>query len=327
MEEYRRSRSGILMGAGAILLWSSSASLAVVGSTLIGQWQFLAMAGAIGGLLQVCFYRRFCGTSLGRLLFPPLRVWLLILLGFVFYQALWLNALAMAEPGQLAGVSLTNYFWPTLTVVLAVLLVPGTKATWRLGAALTCSLAGLGVANFNQITSQLGLVGGGDHTAHLAGPYIMAGAAAVAWALYSALVARWRSWVCDYATSPVGFLIAAAMAALICTAKGQWAPLNATSWLVTVFAAVGPFAGGYLLWELSLHRAPAGTLGLLAAATPILATLCLCVLFVVWPVKAPPASSYPLFLAGAGLIALSVGVGAYRSKKETTEVRNEAKLP
>ena len=301
-----QTRAGLLMGAGAILLWSSAASAVLLGSGLMGRWQFMALACGAGGILQLAFYNRVLGMSIGRLLAPPLRIWPMVLLGFVIYQSLWTNAVAMSHKEQVAGVALTNYLWPTLTILLAIVLVPGTRGSWRLAAAMTLSAAGLVVANWQEISKHASSAGGNGASLW---PYVLAALAALVWATYCALLARWKSWTRNYATSPVGFLAVAAIAAIVCAARGEWVAMEGRSWLIVCLSGLGPYGGGYLLWELSLHRAPTDKLGLLAAATPVLATLGLCVVFAMCPMNRPPTSSYPLFLIGAAMIAAAVLLG------------------
>ena len=312
MEQHPKIRSGIAMGACAILLWSMAAPATIFGGTEMGVWQFLALAGGIGGLVQLIFCLFFLKMPARSLLLPPLRFWPLIFLGFLLYLILFNNAVVMAAGPRVVGVALMNYLWPTLTVLMAVMWVPGTKASWRLLAATLLSFSGLVVANWHEISDQFlaGRSGGGQSVSVL--PYVLSGLAAVSWAAYSALTARWRSWACNYAASPIGFLLVAIFSAGVCVCQGHWTPMTWQNTLAVCVGGLGPYAGGYLLWELSLHRAPAGTLGIMASATPILATLSLCAMFAICPQMAPPLSNYPLFLSGAALIALAVLIGSYR---------------
>jgi drug/metabolite transporter (DMT)-like permease len=117
----------------------------------------------------------------------------------------------------------------------------------------------------------------GAHGALRFVPYLLALVAAVTWGIYSAVLARWKAWARNYVTSPAGFLLIGLIAAIVVgatgSAPGRVAPRAA--WLTVVYG-VGPLAGGYLLWELALARARVQTLGLTAAATPVLSTFLLC---------------------------------------------------
>jgi drug/metabolite transporter (DMT)-like permease len=90
-------------------------------------------------------------------------------------------------------------------------------------------------------------------------------------------LARWQAWARDCVTSPLGFLLTGLIALVIAACTGSWGlhcPPAKLSW--TLLYGAGPLAAGYLLWEVALHSAKVQTLSILAAATPVLATLLLC---------------------------------------------------
>jgi drug/metabolite transporter (DMT)-like permease len=318
MDHAGRARAGIVLGAIAVALWSGSSALIVFGGGRAGVWQFTAVACGIGGLGQMLSYL-FMGRSVRSLLAPPRRVWLLVLIGFVIYMLAYNNALVLAStPQQKVGVSLTNYLWPTVTVLLAVLVVPGTRMTWRLGAALALSLAGLALANWQVIGD---LVAGGTDASGArlsAVPYLLGLVAAVAWGLYSALVARWRNWAQDHASAALGFLVVSALAAIVCTARGEWRPISPAAWCALVVAGLGPQGVGYMVWELALHRAPASVLGLMGAAIPVLSTAILLGMFALAPdlAQSGPAPDWVTLILSAAMIGGAVLIVAYRPNKK-----------
>jgi drug/metabolite transporter (DMT)-like permease len=109
-------------------------------------------------------------------------------------------------------------------------------------------------------------------------PYGLALIAALTWAIYSALLARWRDWAKNYVTSPIGFLAIGVIGVLITAGTRHSVPrLTGFGTLMTLLYGAGPLAVGYLLWEIALARARVQTLSLIAAATPILSTTLLCV--------------------------------------------------
>jgi drug/metabolite transporter (DMT)-like permease len=293
------------MGGSAILLWSlSSACIYYVGRQL-GVWQFLALTAGIAGLVQLAVYLAM-GRRLRHLLLPPARLWLAIGLGFVLYEFLYTWALvASRTPTQTMGASLMNYLWPTLTVVFSVWWVAGERLHGRLVLSMLLSLVGLLLVNGRALAR--------PEPGISALPYVLGGLAAVCWAAYCALTSRWRAWAQDYAASPVGFLLVSLAAAVVCRVQHAWLPMDARAWLGVVFTALGPWAAGYLLWELALHRAPGTVLGLLASATPVLSTVCLMLLFVFvgtgeLPEEAPRAV-YTVPLLASLLIAAAVALG------------------
>ncbi len=268
------SLAGLLFGAGAIVLWSLSASVVRVGSEALGPWQFLAGSCLLGGCYQMVF-RRTCDGHFRNAVGLPARLWLLTIFGFVLYGIAYPLAVALAASREQAcGVNLVNYLWPTLTVVLGVLLVPGTNFSGLLAVALACVLAGTVLAN-REGAGALFTTERMSFAALL--PYLLALLAAILWSGYSALLARWRDWAGRYNTSGMGLLGVGLIAGVVCLFHDADAgPIGFRGIGVLVLAGLGPWGNGYLLWELALSRANVKTLGLMAAVTPILSTLWLC---------------------------------------------------
>ncbi|MBI5725860.1 MAG: DMT family transporter [Planctomycetes bacterium] len=314
MIHYRDIRGGLVLGGLAILLWSTSSVLMVWAGKLVGPWQFMVVVCGIGGLMQCVYYLRM-GHSIRELLLPPPRLWLAAVLGFALY--LPLITMAMTEctsKTQAVGVNLTNYLWPMLTVLCAVALVPGTRLTAALVVGIALSLAGLGLANYPVLKKWFSSLNGSADGAS-ATPYMLAAAAALAWAIYSALVARWRAWANRYATAAVGFLAVSLISAVVCTARGLWRPMDGWTIAALILSGLGPQGAGYMLWEMALHRAPASTLGLMSAVIPALSTVWMLVFFAVTGNLSDADKAHPLvLLAAAGIIALSVLLGGYQKK-------------
>ena len=289
------------MGAGAILLWSLSSACIVFTGRQLGLWQFLTLTGLIGSLLQIAGY--LCmGRSLRSILRPPPRLWIAIALGFIIYQFLFATALMTSTTEtQVVGVSLMNYLWPSLTVLFTTWLVPGERMHRRLGISLALSLAGVLLASGREVAW--------SGTSASIWPYALGGLAAIAWAAYCALTSRWRLWAQDFAAAPLGFLIVSAVAATVCLWNREWQPVSSRAWAGVLVTSIGPWASGYMLWELALHRAPATTLGLLASAIPVLSTLCLMGLFALaFPVHESGAH-YAVLLLASLMIGAAVALG------------------
>ncbi len=347
MTHQRSARTGIIMGIAAVCLWATSSTCTVLGGKQLGVWQYLTLTSGLAGLVQIAIYA--AGRARMRdVLLPPARLWPVIMLGFVLYALIYCQAIVESKGSQLFGVNLLNYLWPTLTVVFAVLLVPGTKKSWRLGVAVALALAGVLLASAQGLGELLGIgccvstpfaeTCSSAASTHAfpqttresmapisPWPYVQGAIAAVLWALYSAVLARWKSWAYRYATAPLGFLCTSAIAGCICLWTGQWRPVPPHVWAVVAFSGIGPCGLGYLLWERALHRAPASVLGLLGAATPVLSTVCLIALAAVWPqgsvhrLDLPhlDATGYALTIASAVLIAAAVVMTMRRGNGKT----------
>jgi drug/metabolite transporter (DMT)-like permease len=150
--------------------------------------------------------------------------------------------------------------------------------TARTILATLLALAGLACANLHNLRD---LLAAGDNLGVPAVrsflPYGLALVAAVTWAVYSALLARWRDWARNYVTSPMGFLLTGIIACAVTGFTGGVpAKPSSVGMLMMICYGVGPLAVGYLLWEIALSQARVHDLSLIAAATPVLSTLLLC---------------------------------------------------
>lgn len=311
-ELYPRASIGVAMGVGAILLWSISSACIVVFGRRLGVWQFLAIGGVTSGLLQVVGYLAM-GRSLHSILMPPPKLWLAVALGFVVYLFLYTTGLVLSSTEtQAVGVSLMNYLWPALTVVFATWLVPGQSMNGRLAVSIVLSLAGVLLANGRDIAW--------PGTGVSVWPYALGGAAAVSWAAYCAMTSRWRCWAQAYVASPIGFLIVGVVAAGVCHWRHEWQPMNMWSWGGVLLTAIGPWAGGYMLWEMALHRAPGTTLGLIASATPVLSTVFLMGFFALTS-PLPIGGAHPVtLLAASVMIGVAVALGRTPSGRRSKAV-------
>jgi drug/metabolite transporter (DMT)-like permease len=273
----RNVRLGLVLGSVAVLFWSFGSSLVFLGAQQVGIWPFVAIASLVGGGVQLIGWRVYRGEFRSAL-WLPWRLWVVTLLCFVVYGLVWPWALVSSSAKQVFGVSLINYLWPVLTVLFGAWWVPGARLTTRTVLATILALAGLVCANLQHIRDLL--AAGDSHgvsSAHKSLPYGLALVAAVTWAIYSALLARWRDWARNYMTSPAGFLLIGIIACAIITFTGNGpAKLSSQGTLMSICYGIGPLAVGYLLWEIALSNANVHTLSLLAAATPVLSTLLLC---------------------------------------------------
>lgn len=295
---YRRESAGMMLGLAAILVWATSASCVVWIGRQVGIWQYLAIGSLIACGGQIVFYR-LLGRGPQSLFVMPLRLWALAAVGFVAYSLCHVTGLLAAKSdAQAVGVGLMNHLWPVLTVVFCLFLVPGSRMSTRIGLALVVSLSGLVVANRHEIV-QARL-----HGAAL--PYLLGGLAGIFWALYSALIARWRDWGRRYATAPAGFLMVGLVGAAGCLATWEWRRIDARTGLAFLYLGLVPNAAGYMLWELALHRAPGTRLGLMASATPVLSTLCLLALFAFTGQSRTLPTHWESLLLGAVLVAAAV---------------------
>ncbi len=296
------SRTGLLLGALAVICWSFGASLVFLGAQQAGTWPFVTIASLTAGILQLIF-RRFYQGELKSSLLLPWRLWIAPVICFVLYGLAWPFALASSTTRQVVGVSLINYLWPVLTVLLSIWWVPGVRLTPKVLAAFVLAIAALALANYKQIRDLLSGIDQQAPTFRHFLPYILATAAAITWAIYSVLLVLWRSWAKQCITSPIGFLLIGLIGGLVMLANGTLPrDLTRLGILMTILYGIGPLAAGYLLWELALARARVQTLSLFAAAIPVLSTALLC--FCLRRVPGVELLGAAILLAGAVILSL-----------------------
>src|SRR5262249_17418447 len=138
-----------------------------------------------------------------------------------------------------------------------------------------------------------------ESTVHLL-PFFLAAIAALTWAVYSAILVRWRIWAQEYVTSPIGFVLTGLVAGVVMVGTASWpAEVSLLGGVMTFLYAAGPLAAGYLCWELALPKTNVETLSLIAAATPVLSTLILCAFL---QAKPGPELVVAAFLVSLGIV-------------------------
>jgi drug/metabolite transporter (DMT)-like permease len=276
---YLSSSLGMLFCFSAVFIWSFNAVLMRFGTTSFRPWQFIGIVSIISGLLHLLF-RRVRYGEFRNAIFLPAKLWLITIFGFATCVLTFALAIATCKTeGDVCAVSLINYLWPTLTVLLGVVLVPNTRFSWKLVLALILSFTGLALANARQIPQ---IFMGNSTVSDMSplrqmAPYLLALIAAVSWAAYSTLLARWRNWARQYTSCAMGMLIAGLVALVIgYFIEGPIEHPTTRGVMFMLLYALGPSAAGYLLWELAVSRTDVKTLGLVGALTPILSVFWIC---------------------------------------------------
>lgn len=261
-----------------MVLWSFGSTFVYLGAREAGTWTFIALGSSCAAVLQLLF-RRVQTGELRSAVCLPWRLWAGPIVCFVVYGLVWPVALATSTPAQVFGTNLLNYLWPVLTVFFSVFLVPGVRLTGRIVLALGLAMTGLMLANARGFAALIERAAGSE-TLSLQDlvPYVLSLTAAVTWAVYSVLLARWRFWAQHYVTSPIGFFLIGVIGWVVLFAGSGGTPkIDGRGLIWTLLYGAGPLAAGYLLWELALARARVQTLSVIAAGTPVLSTLILCV--------------------------------------------------
>ncbi|MDQ2735827.1 MAG: DMT family transporter [Pseudomonadota bacterium] len=242
----------VVLALGAIVLWSTLASLGVA-LARVPPFLLTGVALVIGSLPAWPLVRQWRA--------PPSTL-LLGVYGLFGFHFLLFVALRHAPPVE---ANLVNYLWPLLIVVLAPVFLPGLLLRPVHVAAALIGFVGAAMA----------IVGGHALAAGFSWGYVAALGSAFIWASYSLLTRR----VPHFPTAVVGlFALVSGILALLChLAFEPVVELSARDWILVVLTGLGPLGAAFYLWDAALKRGDARTIGILSYLTPLASTLLLVV--------------------------------------------------
>ena len=281
-------RVATVIGGGAVFVWSTAASFAVLG---LAMPPLLFLAGAFGSaFLAFLAMRVVRGQPLLGVLVVPVPVLGLMVLGFLGHNGLYIAALRHAPAAQ---VNLISYLWPLLMV--ALMAAAGTARPTRL-QVLGSLLGFAGLAWFLAPETAGGSLVG----------LLLALSAAMCFAAYSGMRAKVAGGPPDAAGAACG--VAAVLAFGLHLAVG--APVSGTfdvsALLAMVLIGVGPMGLANLLWDHGVRHGDGRVLATLAYLTPLLST----VLLVVFGLAVLTSQ----VLIGGGLILGGIALSAAGSR-------------
>ena len=274
----------LFAAAGAILLWSTLASLGLALAHL-PPFLLTGCALTLGALPGATHWREWR---------VPKATLLLGVAGLFGFHFLLFVALRLAPPVE---ANLVNYLWPLLIVVLTPVLLPGWKLRTRHVLAASTGLLGAALA----IGAAPAAV---DARAALG--FALAGGSALTWACYSLLVRR----VPSFSSWAIGaFALASGLLALVCHAlfEPRAAFMPGDAWKLAALG-LGPMGAAFYLWDVAMKRGDPRVIGVLAYATPVLSTALLLAV-----TSRPPTIALGIATAlvvGAALLAMTASPAA-----------------
>jgi len=253
-----------VVGLLAIAVWSLMTGLVRVVAEAFGATLGSAIIYTCGAVLLLVFHRP-----------SPLRDYprrYLIVGGvlFVFYESSISLSIGLASTAeQSVEVSLVNYLWPTLMVLLAAAIGrPRRKgAVWRAlpGAIVATVGVALAVGGNGGLRPEAAI----GHIASNPMPYLLAFLGAFAWSLYAVITPAMSGGLDG---TSVFFPGVAASLWIIHLMSGEGLPTampGPFDWLAVV-ACAAVIGGGYALWGYGILHGSLRTLAVASYATPVL---------------------------------------------------------
>ncbi len=263
-----------LLALGAIVLWSSLATLGVA-LRHVPPFLLTGLSLLVGGLVALPLSR--FRLAAWRVPLPTLALGVYGLFGYHF---LLFMALRLAPPVQ---ANLVNYLWPLLIVVLAPVFLLHLRLHWQHVVAALIGFAGAAVVILGHAPADSDTAAGGSAGASWG--YVAALAAAFMWASYSLLTRR----VPPFATAAIGtFAWVSGVLSLLCHALMEPSvSLSLRDGLLIGLMGLGPMGGAFFLWDKALKTGDARHIGILSYLTPLLSTALLMAVSgraLTWPV-------------------------------------------
>ncbi|RKE67588.1 DMT family transporter [Pseudorhodoplanes sinuspersici] len=256
-------RIATLLGFGAVLLWSTLASLTSLKGGDIPPFQTTAITFLIGGI-TIAAIAILSGRAAAMVPTPASLA--LGIYGLFVFHVLYFAALKLAPAAE---ASLIAALWALLTVLFSGLL-PGHTLHLRhvVGALLGLAAATLLVWN---------KIGGSDDFPHASLGFVLAFGCALVWSSYS-VMSRLVAKVPSESLALPCFITAAL--AFVCSLMFEdWVtPQGATPWVALLLLGLGPVGAAFLIWDIGMKRGNVAYLGVLGYASPVISTGLLIVL-------------------------------------------------
>ena len=243
--------SSRLAALGAIVLWSSLATLA----TLIPDVPVFLKTGIgllIGSLIALPLSR----FQIRSLLVSP-KIVLLGVYGLFGYHAALFFALQSSPSVQ---ANLINYLWPLLIVLLAPLFSKKLRLSTRVVVGGLMGFLGAAFA----------ILSGSSTDSVLYSGYAFAFLAAIIWSTYSLATNR----IGSFPTPAVGVfaLVAGLLSLAMHFLFEEQVALSSYEWLILVLLGLGPLGAAFYFWDYAIKKGNPQEIGLLSFLTPLLST-------------------------------------------------------
>lgn len=257
------AHSGTVIGLLTIVLWGFMAGLVRLVSESFGATLGSALIYTVGGILLLVVRKP---TPIRR---APRKYLIICGIMFVAYEASISLSIGLASTAaQSVEVSLVNYLWPTLLVLMTAAVSHKRGAVWKALPGAIVATIGVAMA-----------VGGESLNVHEALrnissnplPYALAFAGAFIWAIYATVTPKMSD---GYDGTTIFFCCVAVVLWLIHFTSGEGLPATAPGigGYVALAACAASIAGGYACWGYGMLHGSMETLAIGSYATPLFST-------------------------------------------------------
>ena len=257
------AHSGTVIGLLAIVLWGFMAGLVRLVSESFGATLGSALIYTVGGILLLVVRKP---TPIRR---APRKYLIICGIMCVAYEASISLSIGLASTAaQSVEVSLVNYLWPTLLVLMTAAVSHKRGAVWKALPGAIVATIGVAMA-----------VGGESLNVHEALrnissnplPYALAFAGAFIWAIYATVTPKMSD---GYDGTTIFFCCVAVVLWLIHFTSGEGLPATAPGigGYVALAACAASIAGGYACWGYGMLHGSMETLAIGSYATPLFST-------------------------------------------------------
>lgn len=257
------SHRGTIIGLCAIVLWGFMAGLVRLVADAFGATLGSALIYTVGGMMLMIVRRP------APIRKAPRKYLIIGGAMFIAYEASISLSIGLASTAaQSVEVSLVNYLWPTLLVLMTAAVSHKRGAVWKALPGAIVATIGVAMA-----------VGGESLDVHEAMrniasnplPYALALAGAFIWAVYATVTPAMSD---GYDGTTIFFCCVAAVLWAIHFASGQGWPTSmpSISGYVALAACALSIAGGYACWGYGMLHGNMETLAVGSYATPVFST-------------------------------------------------------
>lgn len=290
-----------MIGCIALVLWASSIPFAKRCSEDVGPLTVTALQYFVGGVLGLITNFAFGKLKRTELLFLLQRQFYFRTILFALYAAFLYFAIGAVERNKLPVVTLLNYLWPTVTMILSVYILRQRCNPALLIIGSGTVVAGLAIEILGE--NVLGAILQ-PHSALTSVAFLAALLAAITWGFYTVLNRVWGDRAGGVVALPFVMLMSSIILLSLRFAFHETSHFVPEVYLPLTYMLIMPYVAN-VCWDLGTRKGSITILSLLADGLPW-ASLTIATLYLGIPIDSKTWISAVLIVAGALLSRFSL---------------------